>query len=141
MKKKFIKLNVAVLVFLSISLNVLAAAKWAGSQDVEESKTKITTIAELFRKKDKEIGKLKSQVKDKDSVIRDKDKAIADKEKAIREKEEVIKQIEQRVKEKEAIIARLEKETGNQSEELKQALQDVKTLNRLLGEVVEENKE
>ena len=144
MKNKLTKITVAALLFLSLSINAYAAVKWAGSQDVEEAKAKITTIAELFKKKDSEISRLKSEVKDKDSVIRDKDKAIADKEKQVREKETVIKQLEQRISEKEKVIADLERELDNQSnadkQALKQAEKDVKELNELLGEVVEENK-
>lgn len=158
MKNKLIKATVAILLFLSLSTNVYAAVKWAGSQDVEEAKAKIVTISEMFQRKDNRIKELEKstsehdkQLKEKDKVIRDKDKVIADKEKAIldkekvvREKEEVIKQLESRISEKEKVIAQLEKDLDNVSskhkEELESALKDVKELNELLGEVVEENK-
>lgn len=158
MKKKLTVSIMAVVLFLSLSLNVLAAVQWSGSKDVQEAKDKIVTITDLFRRKNETISGLKETnknnesaikekdktIRDKDKVIADKEKAILDKEKAIREKETVIKQLEDRVSEKETVIANLERDLDNLSskhkEELEQAKKDVKELNELLGEVLEENK-
>lgn len=158
MKKLITSLTILLTVSIVFAGGVFAAINWSGSQDVKEAKEKISLIVNIIKGKDEKIKTLENEKKDfnkqldnfnkqldeKNKVIADKDKAIADKEREKVQLENVVIQKENENTQLKAANDNLKEEMGNKAktyeEQLKQAKQDAQDINKLLGDVVNENK-
>lgn len=158
MKKLFTSLLIIFTLTTVFAGGVFAAMTWSGSQDVQQAKDKIVQITDLFRNKSEKIKQLENEKKEfnkqlddknkviagKDKVIADKDKAIADKEREKVQLENIIVQKENEISELKRVNNELKNESGNKvkalEEQLEQAKKDVQDINKLLGDVINENK-
>lgn len=162
--KRIITALVVLFALIGASVTAYAAVNYGGAQDAQQSKERISLIAGMFKRKDdkiktlenekkdfnKQLDNFNKQLDDKNKVIADKDKTIADKEREKVQLENIIVQKENTIIQKEneitnlkgsneALKQELDNKVKTYKEQLEQAEKDLKEINNLLGDVVNEN--
>lgn len=155
--KRIITTLVVLFALIGASVTAYAAVTYGGAQDARQAKERISLIAGMFKRKDNKIKTLENEKKDFNKQLDDKNKVIADKDKVIADKEREKVQLENVIVQKENTIIQKETEISNlkganevlkqeldnkvksYKEQLEQAEKDLKEINNLLGDVVNEN--